>query len=448
MGDESLEEQFKKLKFLVELSAHKNQNSNLSFDTLVQMDESDGISPSEPISDTVEKQLEVEDSVQKIYDDVLSKGSEHFPALNRKGHLIYTNIFLHKPLPSQMTVLDASHCWILYWLINATSLLGGVQSIKSDVCQNCIKMAMSYLYEDEEDEGFGGGYMQTPHLADTYAMLCTLAIVGDEECWSQIDRKKVYHLLLSLKNKDGSFAIAKDSETDTRSVYCALCTACMLNILDDELKKGVEDWIVSCQTYEGGFAGNPGDEAHSGYTFCAIASLCILKSPARIAELINVDSLLRWLCHRQYAIEGGLSGRTNKLVDGCYSHWGGGTAALLECISGNRNVINRTALQNYILCCCQAEPFGLVDKPGKYPDFYHTNYVLCGLSACQHYQIYDEKLALKEGTAFGYRPITIPDEKVITIDEKNLVEALDPVFVAPSGSVLKMRNYYRELKPR
>lgn len=147
MGDESLEEQFKKLKFLVELSAHKNQNSNLSFDTLVQMDESDGISPSEPISDTVEKQLEVEDAVQKIYDDVLSKGSEHFPALNRKGHLIYTNIFLHKPLPSQMTVLDASHCWILYWLINATSLLGGVQSIDQSRQSNIQLPAQKIKHE-------------------------------------------------------------------------------------------------------------------------------------------------------------------------------------------------------------------------------------------------------------------------------------------------------------
>ncbi len=445
MSDDSLEQQLKKLKFLVDLGAHRNQNSTLSFDTLVQMDESDGISPSEPISDTVEKQLEVENTVQEIYDDVLLKGSENFPDLNRKGHLIYTNIFLHKPLPSQMTALDASHCWILYWLTNATSLLGGIESIKSDVRQNCVKMAMSYLYEDEENEGFGGGYKQTPHLADTYAMLCALAIVGDEDCWSKINRKKVHHLLLSLKNEDGSFAIAKDSETDTRSVYCALCIACMLDIFDEDLRKGAEEWIVSCQTYEGGFAGNPGDEAHNGYTFCAIAALCILEPPERISKLINVDLLMDWLCHRQYAIEGGISGRTNKLVDGCYSHWGGGTAALLECIAGNRNVFNRTALQNYILCCCQEEPFGLVDKPGKNPDFYHTNYVLCGLSACQHYQIYDEKLALKEGTAFGFRQLTIPDENVITISKNNLVEALDPIFAVPSGTALKMRNYYRGL---
>jgi Prenyltransferase and squalene oxidase repeat len=28
-----------------------------------------------------------------------------------------------------------------------------------------------------------------------------------------------------------------------------------------------------------------------------------------------------WLCHRQMRLEGGFQGRTNKLVDGCYSFW-------------------------------------------------------------------------------------------------------------------------------
>lgn len=42
-------------------------------------------------------------------------------------------------------------------------------------------------------------------------------------------------------------------------------------------------------------------EAHGGYTFCAVAALILLK---RI-RLIDEDSLLRWLTHRQMSVEGG-----------------------------------------------------------------------------------------------------------------------------------------------
>lgn len=41
---------------------------------------------------------------------------------------------------------------------------------------------------------------------------------------------------------------------------------------------------------------------------------------------------MSWLSARQNAPEGGLSGRTNKLVDGCYSLWAGGCWPLLEAV--------------------------------------------------------------------------------------------------------------------
>lgn len=47
-------------------------------------------------------------------------------------------------------------------------------------------------------------------------------------------------------------------------------------------------------------------------------------------------------------------------------------------------LFNQEALQEYILICCQYKFGGLIDKPGKPPDFYHTCYTLSGLSIAQH----------------------------------------------------------------
>ena len=87
--------------------------------------------------------------------------------------------------------------------------------------------------------------------------------------------------------------------------------------------------------------------------------------------------LISWLSARQYAPEGGFAGRTNKLVDGCYSHWLGGCWPLLEAaLNGPQDIsqglrpltgslYSREALIRYILTCCQTDSGGLKDKPSK-----------------------------------------------------------------------------------
>lgn len=87
---------------------------------------------------------------------------------------------------------------------------------------------------------------------------------------------------------------------------------------------------------------------------------------------------MSWLSARQYAPEGGFAGRTNKLVDGCYSHWVGGCWPLLEAsISGPQtqedltkpanpgSLFSRERLIRYVLSCCQADEGGLRDKPER-----------------------------------------------------------------------------------
>ena len=134
-------------------------------------------------------------------------------------------------------------------------------------------------------------------------------------------------------------------------------------------------------------------------------------------------------------LEGGFQGRTNKLVDACYSFWQGSALAIVEIIrNGNHDLFdlethlniknqekiidqdkdenenenedgiielavgteasvveddngallyNQKALQRYILHCSQnIDGGGLRDKPGKHRDYYHTlvsHIILCFL---------------------------------------------------------------------
>lgn len=115
-------------------------------------------------------------------------------------------------------------------------------------------------------------------------------------------------------------------------------------------------------------------------------------SPRVLLRYLDVPRLISWLSSRQYAPEGGFSGRTNKLVDGCYSHWVGGCWPLIEAaLAGDRgdhvpplgideqpghkhklplhgrSLYSREGLIRYIMCCCQdqSKRGGLRDKPGR-----------------------------------------------------------------------------------
>jgi protein farnesyltransferase subunit beta len=140
---------------------------------------------------------------------------------------------------------------------------------------------------------------------------------------------------------------------DNRGIYCLLAVAHLLDIVTPELVSGTAAFIASCQTYEGGFssASHPSliggalaaqrpslGEAHGGYTFCALASWVLLQpyisTGDKDAPRVDMRRLLRWLVHMQGSeMElGGFKGRTNKLVDGCYSWWVGGAFVLLEAL--------------------------------------------------------------------------------------------------------------------
>jgi protein farnesyltransferase subunit beta len=240
--------------------------------------------------------------------------------------------------------------------------------------------------------GFGGGFGQYAHQAGTYAALLGLALVGGEEAYNLIDRSKMWHWLGGLKQPDGGFQISEGAEEDTRGALCALLAISLLGLPlqlppDAPARKGgmktfvdgLGEYVSRCQTYEGGISASPGGEAHGSYAFCALACLCLLGAPAEtVPRYLDLEPLIWWLSSRQYAPEGGLAGRTNKLVDGCYSHWLGSCWPLVQAVisgprdqsaasnlDGEANLYSSEGLARYILCCCQASNGGLRDKPSK-----------------------------------------------------------------------------------
>uniref|UniRef100_A0A7N4P4V5 Protein farnesyltransferase subunit beta n=1 Tax=Sarcophilus harrisii TaxID=9305 RepID=A0A7N4P4V5_SARHA len=195
-----------------------------------------------------------------------------------------------------------------------------------------------------------------------------------------------YWILHSLELLDEPIPESVASE----SAYCAASVASLTNIITPKLFEGTAEWIARCQNWEGGIGGVPGMEAHGGYTFCGLAALVILKKE----KSLNLKCLLQWVTSRQMRFEGGFQGRCNKLVDGCYSFWQAGLLPLLHralhaqgdpALSMSRWMFHQQALQEYILLCCQCPAGGLLDKPGKSRDFYHTCYCLSGLSIAQHF---------------------------------------------------------------
>lgn len=275
-------------------------------------------------------------------------------------------------LPAGFRTLDASRPWICYWVLHSLALLnapprsteqteGIIETLRR--CQNPVT------------GGFCGNIYspnQLSHAATTYAACLALATIGSPEALAVVDRPKLYAFFMSLKDtREGGFAAHVCGEVDVRVSYCVIAMASLYQILTRELVAGVVEYALACQSYEGGFGGEPGTEAHGGYTFCAVALLALCNkendNDTNALGQIDVPSLCHWMAHRQMPLEGGYQGRTNKLVDGCYSFWQGSVPVILaEHFPGMVNICDRRALQEYILSCCQQVEGGLRDKPSKY----------------------------------------------------------------------------------
>ncbi|CAN3375445.1 protein farnesyltransferase subunit beta [Diutina rugosa] len=382
-------------------------------------------------SETTQLQQDTEEVVIESY-------NEH-PSMEflYERHVQYVSLCLTRPMPSAYTMLDANHSWMVYWLVNSFHVIKHRDSELSKELapdDDVIANATEAWINDDGKGGIGGGVGQIGHMASTYAGVLSLVLTRRFDILERI-RTGLYEWVMSLKNPNGSFKMHHNGEADTRSTYCALVVATLLNIVTDEFLVGVEAWLDQCQTFEGGFAGVPGTEAHGGYTYCALASYFLLHKEPTFKGL-DVPNLTRWLVSRQFQLEGGLSGRTNKLVDACYSFWVGAAIPLIEIATKTEQLFNRYALKSYLLRVAQNSRGGFKDKPGKSVDFYHTNYSLMGLSMCE----YLTKLKTDDANelmAFRFHHEPLADD-VHT-------EATNPVFGLPEVFVSDCRGHFQQL---
>uniref|UniRef100_F1L5Y5 Protein farnesyltransferase subunit beta n=1 Tax=Ascaris suum TaxID=6253 RepID=F1L5Y5_ASCSU len=335
------------------------------------------------------EQRRVEDLVSEKYknylldsmDDV-DEGASFAPVLCRTVHTHYICHSL-KELGKFSQSLDASRPWFCYWGMHSLRLL------EATVDESLTSSIIRFLKTCEwPTGGYGGGPGQYPHLATTYGAVMALVSIGTEEALASINRKTLHDFIMSVKEPDGSFHVHVGGEIDIRGSYCALAVASITNILDEQIAANTDSFVISCQTYEGGFGGLRSCEAHGGYTFCGVASLMILGKSA----LMHTPSLFKWLAQKQMKFEGGFQGRTNKLVDGCYSFWQAAVFPMMQVELDKRSPtelrapFDAKALQEFILVICQdKEKGGFRDKPEKARDMYHTCYTLSGLSIAQSY---------------------------------------------------------------
>ncbi|KAH6678798.1 prenyltransferase and squalene oxidase [Plectosphaerella plurivora] len=387
------------------------------------------------------------------------------PRLRREAHIR----FLHKQLgtlPPQFVVADASRPWFLFWCLNGLSLLG------EDVSSYRRQLADTARSMQNPDGGFGGGPGQQSHLATTFAVILSIAVVGGEEAYEVIDRKAMWKWLNTLKQPDGSVTMAYGGEADVRAAYCTAVTIGLLN-MPIELSPdspaytpdgkstfytGLGDYIRRCQTYEGGISGRPDAEAHGAYAFCALACLSILDYPHRsIPKYLDVPRLIAWLASRQNAPEAGFSGRTNKLVDGCYAHWVGGCWPLIDTALNGGNDLeespsptaevewyNREGLIRYILSCAQDQTKrgGLRDKPSRPSDAYHSCYVLSGLTSAQHkweLKYVDENDTILADPVWKVSPRTGEEE---IFEEEDRISTMHPAYTIPEQKAYDTKAYY------
>ncbi|CAL9736832.1 protein farnesyltransferase subunit beta [Monosporozyma servazzii] len=386
--------------------------------------------------DTIEdimKEVETETTIdrQATLDACNKCFADEPQPLFKNSHLRYLQYAFQLQFPPNLTALDASQPWMLYWIANSFKILEPeelTETLQRNIAQKLFTIS-------PQGGPFGGGVGQLHHIAGTYASINALSLCNNiDGCWDKINRKAIYNWLLKLKQPDGGFKTCLEvGENDTRGVYCALSVASMLNIMTPELCEGVLDYLIKCQTYEGGFGGCPQeDEAHGGYTFCAVASLMILNK----LDHIDIEALMRWCSSRQCNEERGFNGRANKLVDGCYSFWVGSTAAILEA-SGHGLCVNKDSLHEYICQCCQTEQDGgLRDKPGKYADFYHTNYVLLGLAISESIYSLQEKEDASSAVLINSTP------NISLIHPLSNLQEINPVYGVPVADMAKFVAHF------
>ena len=288
-------------------------------------------------------------------------------------HLSYS-LRLYRNIDDNGIKSESLDPWNVFYCLLPLTLLNYPQDKLQEIKANCS----NYLMKRQlPNGGFSGFQLDNLNLVTMYGTLNGILLINDDSLFSSIDRKKLYENILSLKNEDGSFNVALCEESDIRSTFSALIICYYFNMLTDAITKNVLEYTLNCLNYDGGFSPKPHCESHGGYTFCGI---CILKLLNKMNE-INLNKTIKWLSQRQMEFAGGYNGRTNKLVDSCYTWWVGAPSRIICDYLNIKEFWDQSALTQYLLKVTQnIVNGGFCDHPPSKPDHYHTCYSLAGLS--------------------------------------------------------------------
>jgi protein farnesyltransferase subunit beta len=280
---------------------------------------------------TVADQRALEEEVAAIYHSLARlPPADRYASLelSRALHARYATAGLG-PLGPGFVSLEASRVWICFWNVHSLALLG--EALDPERVVDVAEFVA--CCQDRAGGGYGGGPGQLAHVVPTYAAVATLLELGTDAALDSINRPLLQGFLERMAlppAAGGGFAVHEGGEADLRACYCATAAAFMagLDLAPLVQRAGLVEYVRRCQTYEGGLGGEPGNEAHGGYTYCGLAALVL----AGHAGALDLRRLLHWATHMQGGPEGGFRGRTNKLVDGCYSFWQGALLPLLESV--------------------------------------------------------------------------------------------------------------------
>ena len=150
--------------------------------------------------------------------------------LKRDEHVAYLRKSLGR-LSAGHVVLDASRCWLCYWIVHALALLDAPPD------PGTARDVVSFLALCQHpDGGFGGGPGQMPHLAPTYAAVACLAEIATPEAFACVHRASMRAFLLRCRDdRVGGYRMHDGGETDARGCYAAMAVAHLLGLADAEL---------------------------------------------------------------------------------------------------------------------------------------------------------------------------------------------------------------------
>ena len=131
--------------------------------------------------------------------------------------------------------------------------------------------------------------------------------------------------------------------------------------------------------------------------------------------------------------EGGFNGRTNKLVDSCYSFWVGSVFNLLTMADkkyyfNDELLYDQLSLQAFILFACQnLEDGAFRPRPPFYSDLNHANYCVSGLMLSQECLSENRKVVLNPNLTNAFLDV-------------------NPIYCIPKDKLEKALKYYAAKK--